>query len=45
MLFYFQARAKLPKKRRRVLQAHEIKTPLKLPKLRKKSHDEKSRLF
>ncbi|VDM95563.1 unnamed protein product [Thelazia callipaeda] len=40
-----QARAKLPKKRRRVLQAHEIKTPLKFSKSRKKSHDEKSNIF
>uniref|UniRef100_A0A1I7VAL6 BTB domain-containing protein n=1 Tax=Loa loa TaxID=7209 RepID=A0A1I7VAL6_LOALO len=31
-----QARAKLPKKRRRVLQAHEIKTPLLSPKSMKK---------
>uniref|UniRef100_A0A0N4TZX7 Ion_trans domain-containing protein n=1 Tax=Brugia pahangi TaxID=6280 RepID=A0A0N4TZX7_BRUPA len=32
-----QARAKLPKKRRRVLQAHEIKTSLIFPKSMKKS--------
>uniref|UniRef100_A0A915PPL3 BTB domain-containing protein n=3 Tax=Filarioidea TaxID=6295 RepID=A0A915PPL3_9BILA len=40
-----QARAKLPKKRRRVLQAHEIKTPLKLPKSAKKSTEEVNKVI
>ncbi|VIO93501.1 conserved hypothetical protein,hypothetical protein [Brugia malayi] len=39
-----QARAKLPKKRRRVLQAHEIKTSLIFPKSMKKSQLEGSKV-
>uniref|UniRef100_A0A0R3RHF8 Ion_trans domain-containing protein n=1 Tax=Elaeophora elaphi TaxID=1147741 RepID=A0A0R3RHF8_9BILA len=40
-----QARAKLPKKRRRVLQAHEIKRSLKYPKSVKKLQEEGNKVI